>query len=397
MSNELALRDRTPDLYRQRHARLAEHMIEESIPALLLVDPNDIFYATGAMNMQVFSARTPARYLLLIAEGPTILFEYRGCEHLASHCDTIDEIRQAQGLDTVSSGGTVNTSSRSMAAEVASELRSLDISEVGIDRFPFTAVDALRSQGLTVVSAEPALVNSRAIKLPIEIEFMREAMTRVEAAVQRLELAAEPGRTESEVWAHFHFELMATMGHHTVTRLFQSGPRTFPYFQECGDRILQAGDLLALDTDANGYENYCVDFSRTFLCGDSAASDEQKRLYSAAHEQLSWNAGLLAPGIEFSELAARAWAVPEEFRASRYYCIGHGLGMSGEWPNIPHAETGEPYPLTGAVEPGMVICIESYVGSVASGQGVKLEDQFLIGDEGVEPMSTYHFDSRLSA
>lgn len=71
-------------------------------------------------------------------------------------------------------------------------------------------------------------------------------------AVEALEVAAEPGVTESEAWAHFHFELMAKDGQHTVTRLFQSGPNTYPYFQEAGQRRLQAGELLALDTDANG-------------------------------------------------------------------------------------------------------------------------------------------------
>lgn len=59
----------------------------------------------------------------------------------------------------------------------------------------------------------------------------------------------------------------------------------------------------------------------------------------------------------------------------RYCCIGHGLGMSGEWPNISHVVPGIEYPLTGFVETGMVICIESYFGCAASAQGVKLEDQ----------------------
>ena len=43
----------------------------------------------------------------------------------------------------------------------------------------------------------------------------------------------------------------------------------------------------------------------------------------------------------------------------------------------------------------MVICIESYVGSATSGQGVKLEDQFLIHEDRVERLSTYPFDARL--
>ncbi len=43
----------------------------------------------------------------------------------------------------------------------------------------------------------------------------------------------------------------------------------------------------------------------------------------------------------------------------------------------------------------MVICLESYVGSEAFGQGVKLEDQFLILDSHTERMSHYPFEARL--
>ena len=101
--------------------------------------------------------------------------------------------------------------------------------------------------------------------------------------------------------------------------------------------------------------------------------------------------------MEFAELAAKAWQVPDEHQASRYYCIGHGLGMAGEWPNIPHTKPGTTYPLTGRLEPGMVICLESYIGWDRSGEGVKLEDQFLILEDGVQRMSTYPFDPRLGA
>ena len=69
--------------------------------------------------------------------------------------------------------------------------------------------------------------------------------------------------------------------------------------------------------------------------------------------------------------------------------------MSGEWPNIPHIDVEVDYPLDGVIEPGMVICLESYVGWERSAEGVKLEDQFLIHEDRVERMSTYPFDDRL--
>lgn len=385
------------DLYLARLANVRRHLERTGASGLLLCDPNDIFYATGAMNMQIFSARTVSRALLVVTSGPTVLFEYRGCEHLAADLATIDRIELAEGLDVVSSGDDVAGASARFAAAVAGVLRDNDV-EIGalaIDRFPFAMIDALRANGFSTVPADSVMVPARTLKLDVELPYMCRAMAVVDAAVRSLEQAVEPGRTESEVWANFHFELMAGTGHHTVTRLFQSGPNTFPYFQECGTRVLEAGDLVCLDTDANSYENYCVDFSRTFLCGTGQPTSTQRSLYGMAREQLDHNASLLAPGRPFEELARLAWPVPEEHQESRYYCIGHGLGMSGEWPNIPYAAPGEDYPLGGNIEPGMVICLESYVGSAAAGEGVKLEDQFVVLDDGVEAMSTYHFDDRL--
>ncbi|MEO8040683.1 MAG: M24 family metallopeptidase, partial [Betaproteobacteria bacterium] len=149
------------------------------------------------------------------------------------------------------------------------------------------------------------------------------------------------------------------------------------------------------DTDALGYQGYAVDFSRTFLCGASGPSDAQKALFGRARDQLEWNLALIQPGAAFEDIADRAWVVPDEHQQSRYYCVGHGLGMSGEFPNIPHRKPGQPYPLPGAVEPGMIICIESYIGTAAAGQGVKLEEQLLVTESGTERLSRFPFDDRL--
>jgi Xaa-Pro dipeptidase len=87
-----------------------------------------------------------------------------------------------------------------------------------------------------------------------------------------------------------------------------------------------------------------------------------------------------------------------EEQDSRYYCIGHGLGMSGEYPNIPHKKPHEKYPISGELEPGMVICIESYIGSKEQVEGIKFEDQFLITETGSENMSLgAEFDYRLES
>ena len=384
-------------LYLARRARLQTVMRQMAVPAAVIVDPINILYATGARNMTVWTARTPARYLLVFADGPCILYDFFGCEHLAHGLPTIAEIRPALGLCHVSSLADPVSAGKAFATEIDGQMRQHlgEQRQLAVDRFPFQTIDALRTRGLQLVDADPVFARARAIKLPIELPYIREAVDRVERAAQEMQAAIEPGRSEVAIWADFQRRFLALEGQYTTTRLMQSGPRTFPYFQECGDRVLESGDLLCFDTDALGYLGYAVDFSRTYLCGAVAPTAMQRSLHGRAREQLEHNVALVRPGVAYEEIADRAWVVPEEHQQSRYYAVGHGLGMSGEFPNIPHKRPGLAYPLPGVVEPGMVICIESYIGSAAAGQGVKLEEQLLVTETGCERLSHMPFDDRL--
>ena len=55
--------------------RVREQLIARDYGACVLFNPYNIRYATGARNLQVFSAHSPGRYLFLPADGPVILFD----------------------------------------------------------------------------------------------------------------------------------------------------------------------------------------------------------------------------------------------------------------------------------------------------------------------------------
>ena len=366
-------------------------------PALLITDPVNILYATGAQNMSIWAMRNTSRYLLLFAEGPVILFEPFGCEHLSQGLPTLDEVRPGIGVQYTSAGPGIEAAARRWASEIAPLVQaSAGLGAlVGVDRLPFAALDALRAAGLRLTDADAVVYEARRLKLSEELPYIEEAVNRVEAAAADLAQSIEPGMSEAEVWAEFQRGFIARGGQYISTRLIAGGPRSFPYFQECSARPLQAGELLCFDTDAIGYLGYAVDFSRTFLCGGARGGDAQRKLYGLARDQLAWNAELFQPGRSYREIAERTWPIPEAYRPTSYYCIAHGLGMSGEYPNVPHLQAGEAYPMEGVVEPGMVICVESYIGSAQAGQGVKLEDQFLITETGPKTLSRFPFEERL--
>ena len=98
------------------------------------------------------------------------------------------------------------------------------------------------------------------------------------------------------------------------------GPRTNPWFQECGPRIMEAGDLLAFDTDLISTYGYCCDISRTWMVGDVAPDETQKK-YRDAYEHVMTNIEVIKPGMTFAQVTQEAHRLPEEYRALRW-CVG---------------------------------------------------------------------------
>lgn len=384
-------------LVSQRKARLLEVMRSAGVPVLLTSDPITILYATGARNMTIHGFTGPDRFMLLFGDGHAILFEFAGCEHLAVDLPEVSEIRPAPGFTAKKT-----LSYPDQVAAFADEVRALcagrlgaDEARIAVEKLEFPMTDALRARGFHLLDAGPTVQMAMAIKQPAELGAIRQAMAVVESATAELERTIAPGATENEVWAAFHRGLIAAGGEYVVTRLLQAGERTFPYFLESSDHRLQAGDLVCFDTDSMSLHSYSIDFSRTFLCGDGTPTAQQRVLYGLALEQLEHNASNLAPGRSFEEFARRAFDVPERYRDYGYYQLAHGLGLAGGYPNVPRIGDG-PYGLPGEMLPGMVLCIESYIGDPETRQGVKLEDQYYIHADRVERVSRYPLDRRLT-
>ncbi|MEM7342334.1 MAG: M24 family metallopeptidase, partial [Actinomycetota bacterium] len=105
----------------------------------------------------------------------------------------------------------------------------------------------------------------------------------------------------------------------------------------------------------------------------------------------------IGPGVTFREYAERAWDVPDRFHGNRYYLSAHGCGMTGEYPYLYHRADFGDAGYDGVIEPGMTLCVESYLGAGSGGEGVKLEQQVLVTDAGTEVLSTFPFEGELLA
>jgi len=388
------------DLSRMRIGRLNRvraEMQRQDVGLLILNDPINIRYATDARNMTNWTMRMPARYLFLPVEGPVILFEFKGGEHLAQGLETIDEVHTGSTVSFATSAYKVFERAKSWAAELHGLIHEHGLGHVriGIERLHFSLVDALRELGYTLVDAHAVLDIARSVKLPDEIACMRHSIQCVELGLQRMREALHPGITENELWAILYYTIIETNGEYLDTRLLSSGERTNPWYNECSPREVQTGELVAFDTDVIGPFGYYTDISRTFYCGDGVPSPEQHKLYRLAWEQINHNMALLWPGMSFREVAERAWPMPESFVANRYFCLAHGANMVGGYPNIAHLQDFDSVGYDGVLEPNMVMCVESYIGEEGGPEGVKLEHQVLVTEDGPVLLSLFPFEESL--
>lgn len=380
-----------------RQDRLRSRMVDHGVDACLLFDPVNVRYATGARNMQIFHQRNPSRYLFLPVEGPIVLFEFTGAHHLATDLSTIDEVRPATTASFVAAGPAISEVERRWANEVGALLNEVVGvgATVGLERINHGASTSLADAGYRIVDAQASVERARAVKGPEELTCIRQSLRATERAVHAVRDAIRPGLTENELWAELHRVVIAEGGDYVETRLMTAGTNTNPWFQETGDSPIAPNSLVALDTDVVGCHGYYSDFSRTFHAGPGTPTAEQRRLYGLAHEQVHHNMAVIGPGVTFREYAERAWDIPDEFAAQRYYLSSHGVGMTGEYPYLYHRHDFAASGYDGVIEPGMTICVESYIGAEGGTEGVKLEEQVLVTETGTELLSDFPFEADL--
>jgi len=374
--------------------RLRESMRERDVSGLLLFDQINTRYATDATNMQVWCSHYETRCVFVALEGPVVLFDYANHPHLAEDLPGVDDYRVIPSFYFFSAGSRTENRAKTFAAEIADLMRTYGSGNfrLAIDRLSFVACDALRAEGLFLVEGEEIAERARAIKSAEELDLMRASMAVCEAGCLAMRDALVPGITENALWAKLHETNIRLGGEWIETRLLSSGPRTNPWFRECSMRPIEKGDLVSFDTDLVGPYGYCSDISRSWLCGDRP-TDAQRKLYAAAYEQIETNIAALKPGRTFEEVSRACWKIPEAYLSNRYTSLMHGVGLADEYPSIKHEVDLKTRGYEGTVEPGMVICVESFIGEEGGREGVKLEEQVIIGDKGVERMSTLPFET----
>ena len=375
-----------------RIGRLRKLLRDNDCAAAILYDPVNIRYALDSPNMQVWSLHNPVRYALIFAEGPALLFDYKGAEHFSRHIKTIDQAKPATSWIYVMAGDTGPRQVAKWADEIGDLMRQHGAGNrrIAVDRLDVEGVRALEARGLEVVDGTPMTETARSIKSADEIELMRWTIRVCEAGMARIYEHSVPGVTEQELWAHLHFENARSGGDWLETKILTCGPNTNPWYAECSDRPCQDGEMIAFDTDMIGPYGYCADLSRSWTCGYTPMTSKQREHYAAAVDQVEHNLSLLRDGLSFIEFNEKSWKIPERYQPYRYSLAVHGVGMADEWPLV-LCHTDFEHNQGGRFETGMVVCVESLI-SEAGCESIKLETQVLITDKGPERLDHFPWE-----
>ena len=372
-------------LNKYRIKRLRAEIKRANVGALVIVNPISLRYAVNYNTYPLFQARVPSTYLIISEEGPTII--HRAYTDYTTH---IDRSCPGRLLNFFDAGDTLNDNAQLFAKDLVEYLEEIgtDNRRVAIESVNPSVTSACLQKGLEVLDGMALTEKARIIKSQDEIECIRWSIAVAELGIAKMEEALKPGVTELQLWGLLNYTNLSNQGGWHEGQMLASGPRINPWLQEASQRPIESGDLVGFDTDMVGPMGYFCDISRTFHCGPKEPTKRQKEIYQLAYDEVQYNLQLIKPGKTIRDIQEASYTIPTEFQEQAYPCIIHGVGMCDEYPRINPKHLGE-NPYNGTIEEGMVLAVESYMGAVGERDGVKLEEQILVTNDGYEMLSTY--------
>ena len=227
---------------RFRYEKLLQALHDWDFGAVLLTDPLNIRYATDTTNMQLWNAHNPFRYCLLLPDGYMMLWDYARNEHLSSYNPLVREVRSGAGLFYFSASDEMHARAKSLTDQIVDLMKahgSGTNKRIAVDKLMLDGIRAFEAGGLEVCEGEEMMEKTRLVKGPDEIAAMRCAIYACEQAMHEMEAALQPGMTEVDAWAVLQSGNFIRGGEWIETRILCSGPRTNPWMQECGPRVIQ--------------------------------------------------------------------------------------------------------------------------------------------------------------
>jgi Xaa-Pro dipeptidase len=362
-------------------------MAEDGLDALVVRAPDNVLYLTNFWGMKGYDACVFPR------EGEPVLICLEASAEDAERTAWTGEVRYVRGYDPEDPRPPL---ARTLEAAVETARGrgvvglELSLGTQASDRMvgePTTYTKAWFDAFPDAADAAPLLARARAIKTAQEIERMRIANEIAAAAMDHVREHLRPFMKESEAAAlwqgYVHGAGTGWRGKVELALPFSLvwAGRGIKTFTATGELPVVEGEpvLFEIWVCADGY---WADHTKNLVIGE--LKPRYAELERALMEVYTAALQLCTPTSPMSELdrTVREGLAAMGYPGQPSHPICHGIGARAHEPPYPH-QAGE-----GVFEEGMVLALEPGVYWEGGG-GLRVEDNFLIGERGAEKLSPF--------
>jgi Xaa-Pro aminopeptidase len=318
---------------------------------LLVTNLVNVLYLTG------FDSSNAA--LLVEPDGARLFTDFR----------YIEAARTVEGVEAVQS-------KRSLIGWLAENLTGRVGFEANV--LPYSFAEQLRAGGLDLVPRTGLVEQLRAVKDEGELETFRRACAITDRMFERL-VSEVPfvGRPERDVaWDITRLYHEEGADEPAFEAIVGSGPTGARPHARAGDKIIESGELVVIDTGAN-VGGYVSDYTRTLATGE--LDGEMREAYDVV--LAAQRAGLDAirageSGVDV-DAAARGVIEGSAFAGAFGHGLGHGLGLDVH--EAPRLSTES----SDTLAAGNLVTVEP--GVYLEGRfGIRIEDDVIVTEDGIE-------------
>lgn len=359
--------------FEQRTACAQRLMAEREIDALFLCTEPEVRYFSGFFS-QFWESPTRPWFLILPSEGkPIAVIPEIGFSGMQE--TWVDDIRTWPAPVPEDEGVTLVNQVFDEIPKRFGQIGALLGHETSL-RMPFLDFQKLQSEN-TFIDATALVRKLRNVKSQAEIGKIRYACQLTSDAFEALPETLRAGESERENCKRLRLDLIERGADCVPYLIAGSGPGGYEsIIMGPTDRIIEAGDILIIDTGAM-FDGYFCDFDRNFAFGTS--DNASRRTYDIVFQATEAGFEAARPGASTTDI----WAAMAAVLQAGGSCgndvgrMGHFLGMQlTEGPSItPHDRT--------VLEPGMVLTLEPGM-TTALGKQMVHEENIVITEDGAE-------------
>jgi Xaa-Pro aminopeptidase len=231
-----------------------------------------------------------------------------------------------------------------------------------------------------LVDIEPALYSLRRRKDSDELALLRKAIAGTAAMYQLARQIVEPGINELEVFSRLQQaavaefgEMLTGTGNDYACNARGGPPR---------DRRAQDGELYILDLGP-AFRGYFADNCRT-LAVNRRPTDEQQRSWEKIASVFPLVESTVKPGVSCQDFYQQIKTLMDDYLPGSFdHHLGHGIGL------FPHEAPHLNPNWNDVFEIGDVFTVEPGLYSPELRAGIRLENDYLVTDSGVELLSDF--------